>query len=66
MQRLDVNHSQISTMCHEGTHVKQIDFGNLKMEMIHYIAKSIHSPIQIIKFRCSNHFHGHGCINAST
>ena len=31
---------------------------------IHCIAKSIHAPIQIIKFRCSSH--GHRCINAST
>ena len=33
---------------------------------IHYIAKSVHSPIQIIEIRCSNHFHGHRCIKAST
>ena len=26
---------------------------------VHYTAKSIHPPIQIIKSRCSNHFHGH-------
>ena len=26
---------------------------------IHYTGKSILSPLQIIKFRCSNHFHGH-------
>ena len=34
--------------------------------ILHYTAKSIHSPIQIIKFRCSHHFHGHRCINSST
>ena len=33
---------------------------------IHNIAKSIHSPIQIIEISCSNHFHGHGCIKLST
>uniref|UniRef100_A0A667Z1Z2 Ig-like domain-containing protein n=1 Tax=Myripristis murdjan TaxID=586833 RepID=A0A667Z1Z2_9TELE len=33
---------------------------------IHYIAKRIHSAIQIIEFRCSNHFHGHRCIKPST
>lgn len=26
---------------------------------LHCIAKCIHPPIQIIEFRCSNHFHGH-------
>ncbi|CAI9558253.1 unnamed protein product, partial [Staurois parvus] len=26
---------------------------------IHYIAKSIGTPLQIIGFRCSNHLHGH-------
>jgi len=30
---------------------------------IHYIAKSIGTPLQIIEFRCSNHFHSHSCIN---
>ncbi|CAI9610630.1 unnamed protein product [Staurois parvus] len=29
---------------------------------IHYIAKSIGTPLQIIGFWCSNHFHGHRCI----
>ena len=33
---------------------------------INYIAKSIQSPIQITEIRCSNHFHGHRCIKAST
>ncbi|CAI9614078.1 unnamed protein product, partial [Staurois parvus] len=31
-----------------------------------YIAKSIGTPLQIIVFRCSNHFHGHRCIKSST
>ncbi|CAI9572699.1 unnamed protein product, partial [Staurois parvus] len=34
---------------------------------IHYIAKSIGAPLQIIGFRCSNHLHGHlGMQTAST
>ncbi|CAI9557730.1 unnamed protein product, partial [Staurois parvus] len=33
---------------------------------IHYIAKSIGTPLQIIGFRCSNHLHGHRCIKSST
>uniref|UniRef100_A0A3B4DYL3 Saccharopine dehydrogenase (NAD(+), L-glutamate-forming) n=1 Tax=Pygocentrus nattereri TaxID=42514 RepID=A0A3B4DYL3_PYGNA len=36
------------------------------LENVHYISKSIHSPIQIIEFRCSNQFHGHRCIKPST
>uniref|UniRef100_A0A669BUI3 Phosphatidylinositol-3,4,5-trisphosphate dependent Rac exchange factor 1 n=1 Tax=Oreochromis niloticus TaxID=8128 RepID=A0A669BUI3_ORENI len=31
---------------------------------IHYIAQSINSPIQIIEFGCSNHFHGHRCVKS--
>lgn len=30
--------------------------------LIHHIAKTIHSPIQITEFRCSSYFHGHKCI----
>ena len=33
---------------------------------MHYAAKSIHSPIQLINFRCSNPFHGHRCVDSST
>ena len=33
---------------------------------INYIIKSIQSSIEIIEIRCSNHFYGHRCINAST
>ncbi|CAI9617888.1 unnamed protein product [Staurois parvus] len=33
---------------------------------IHYIAKSIGTPLQIIGFRCSNHLHDHRCIKSST
>lgn len=32
---------------------------------IHHIAKSIHSLIHIIEFRCSKHFNGHRCIELS-
>lgn len=38
----------------------------LRMVYIHYIAKRIYSPIQIIECRCSNHFHGLMCIISST
>lgn len=38
-----------------------IMFPNQQQEL-HYIAKSIQSPIQIIEIRCSNHFYGHRCI----
>ncbi|CAI9615973.1 unnamed protein product [Staurois parvus] len=34
--------------------------------MVHYIAKSIGTPLQIFGFRCSNHLHGHRCIKSST
>lgn len=33
---------------------------------IHCIAKNIYSLFQIIKFRWSNHFHGHKCIKSGT
>lgn len=36
------------------------------MCFIHYIAKSIGTPLQIIDFRCSNHYHDHRCIKSST
>lgn len=38
----------------------------LRVVYIHYIAKRIYSPIQIIECRCSNHFHGLMCIISST
>ncbi|CAI9582331.1 unnamed protein product, partial [Staurois parvus] len=33
---------------------------------IHYIAKSFGTPLQIIGFRCSNHLHGHRCIQTAS
>ena len=37
---------------------------HLSFAEVHYIVKSIHSPIQIIEIRSSNHFHGHRFIKA--
>jgi len=34
---------------------------NIKL-LFNYFAKSFGTPLQIIEFRCSNHFHGHSCI----
>ncbi|CAI9569554.1 unnamed protein product, partial [Staurois parvus] len=33
---------------------------------IHYIAKSIGTLLQITGFRCSNHLHGHRCIQTAS
>ena len=63
----------IITFIHPHKSVLRIDSMCLLRDMvssevndIQYIAKNIHSPTQIIKIRCSNHFHGHRCIKAST
>ncbi|CAI9620315.1 unnamed protein product, partial [Staurois parvus] len=48
-----VIHSALGILCH--------------VINIHYIAKSIGTPLQIIGFRCSNHLHSHqGMQTAST
>ena len=45
---------------------KPLYFQILSHGLVHYTAKSIHSPIKISEISCSNHFHGHRCIKEST
>ncbi|CAI9609943.1 unnamed protein product, partial [Staurois parvus] len=33
---------------------------------LHYIAKSLGTPLQIIGLRCSNHLHGHSCMQTAS
>ena len=50
--------------CHHSWGIALMLIPSVSKLHIHYIAKSIHSPIQIIEIRCSNHFHGHRCTYA--